>query len=78
MTTALASHKTFQRGQAFKGTLPQRITGYHSNLDDSGGKKIRRGFTKGFAGGAVLVARAATQVNIGAVGSVVVPAVTTT
>ena len=74
----MASHKTFQRGQAFKGTLPQRITGYHSNLDGSGGKKIRWGFTKRFAGGAVLVARAAAKVDIGAVGAVVVSAVGTT
>ena len=78
MTTALASHKTFQRGQAFKGTLPQRITGYHNSLDDSGGKKIRRWVTEGLAGGAVLVARAAAQVDIGAIGPVIVPAVSTT
>jgi hypothetical protein len=76
--TALASHKTFHAGRAFKGTLPQRNTGYHINLDDSDREKIRRWLTKGFAGGTSLMAGAAPEVDIGAVGAVVVTAVATT
>jgi hypothetical protein len=58
---------TFGEVRAFKGTLPQRITGYHIVLDGSGREKIRRRGTKRLALDAILVAGTFAIVDIGAV-----------
>ena len=58
---------TFGEVRAFKGTLPQRITGYHIVLDGSGREKIRRRVAKRLAAGSSLVAGTAAKVDIGAV-----------
>jgi hypothetical protein len=65
---------TFKEVKAFLGTRPQRITGYQ-RLDVFGVKKTQRGCPKGLAFGSALVAWAAAEVDVGAVGAVVVAAV---
>jgi hypothetical protein len=52
--TALAS-RTFREVRAFEGTLPQRITGYHIDLDVLGGEKIRWRGAKRLAASASLM-----------------------
>jgi hypothetical protein len=70
--------RTFREVRAFEGTLPQRITGYHSNLDVSGGKKIRGRCTERLSAGSSLVGGTAAEVDICSIRAVVVSAVTTT
>jgi hypothetical protein len=67
--------RTFREVRAFEGTLPQRITGYHSYLDGLSGEKIRRRLPERLAASTLLVPGAAAAVDIGAVGAVVVSAV---
>ena len=63
--------------RAFKGTRPQRITGYHIILDALREKKTRSGFAEGLTLGSILVEGTAAKVNILAIGAVIVAAMAT-
>ena len=67
---------TFKEVRAFKGTLPQRITAYHSKLDALRGKKVRWWCTQRFALDAILVPGTAAQMNIFARRAIIVAAMT--